>query len=94
VIAGVQPAVADAAVLVADTSHHLRALLRDVLCGHLDPDLVAVADGILDDAVAGEPHEVAPEPPEPELSEPAEPEPLEPAMAEPPETVFFDELEF
>ncbi len=95
-IAGVQPAVADSAALVADTSHHLRALLRDVLCGHLDPDLVAVADGILEDAVTGDRDEVAPEPPAPDRPEPAdaESEPLEPAMAEPPDTVFFDELEF
>ena len=91
-----QPAVADSAALVADTSHHLRALLRDVLCGHLDPDLVAVADGILEDAVTGDRDEVAPEPPAPDRPEPAnaESEPLEPAIAEPPDTVFFDELEF
>jgi hypothetical protein len=34
-------------VLVAELSGHLRALLRDVLCGHLDPDLRVVADEML-----------------------------------------------
>src|SRR5215208_5853129 len=33
--------------LVADVEGHLRALLRDVLCGYLDADLKAVADDIL-----------------------------------------------
>ncbi len=33
--------------LVAELEGHLRALLRDVLCGYLDPDLKAVADDIL-----------------------------------------------
>jgi hypothetical protein len=28
----------------------LRAILRDVLCGHLDPDLRRVADALLADA--------------------------------------------
>ena len=36
--------------LVDEFSEHLRALLRDVLCGHLDPDLRAVADAILAEA--------------------------------------------
>jgi hypothetical protein len=50
VIAGlaVDPAI-DA--LVAELSGHLRALLRDVVCGHLDADLRAVADEILAEAV-------------------------------------------
>jgi hypothetical protein len=30
-----------------DMADHLRALLRDVICGHLDPDLVGVADELL-----------------------------------------------
>ena len=34
-------------LLVAELSAHLRALLRDVLCGHLDADLRGLADGIL-----------------------------------------------
>jgi hypothetical protein len=103
-IAGLRPAASDAAELVADTSHHLRALLRDVLCGHLEPDLVAVADGILEEAVAGESGEALTEPPEPE-PEPIEIEPEyepeaeeetrrpEPAMVEQ-QTVFFDEIDF
>ena len=33
--------------LVEALSGHLRALLRDVLCGHLDSDLCAVADDLL-----------------------------------------------
>ena len=33
--------------LVAEVEGHLRALLRDVLCGYLDADLKAVADDIL-----------------------------------------------
>ena len=33
--------------IVAEMEGHLRALLRDVLCGYLDPDLKGVADDIL-----------------------------------------------
>jgi hypothetical protein len=33
--------------LIAEIEGHLRALLRDVLCGYLEPDLKAVADDIL-----------------------------------------------
>jgi hypothetical protein len=33
--------------LVAEVEQHVRALLRDVLCGYLDPDLKALADDIL-----------------------------------------------
>ncbi len=33
--------------LAADLSDHLRALLRDVICGHLDPDLAGLADELL-----------------------------------------------
>ena len=35
--------------LVASLGACLRAILRDVLCGHLDPDLRRVADGLLAD---------------------------------------------
>ncbi|HEX2102454.1 MAG TPA: hypothetical protein VHF51_02290 [Solirubrobacteraceae bacterium] len=50
VIAGlaVDPAVDG---FVAELAGHLRALLRDVLCGHLDADLRALADEILAEAV-------------------------------------------
>jgi hypothetical protein len=33
--------------LAGELADHLRALLRDVLCGHLDSDLTAVADEII-----------------------------------------------
>ncbi len=36
--------------LVEEVADHLRAILRDVLCGHLDPDVRAVADELLADA--------------------------------------------
>ena len=47
VIAGL--AVADGSVqtLLADLTGFLRALLRDVLCGHLDAGLCVIADGLL-----------------------------------------------
>lgn len=38
--------------LVAELAADLRAILRDVLCGHLDPDVRGVADAILAAAVA------------------------------------------
>jgi hypothetical protein len=38
--------------LVAELAEHLRALLRDVLCGHLDSDLCEVADHLLAEAAA------------------------------------------
>jgi hypothetical protein len=41
--------------LVAEMAEHLRALLRDVLCGHLDSDLVGVADALLEEAAAPKP---------------------------------------
>jgi len=34
--------------LAEDVAGHLRALLRDVICGHLEPDLAAIADELLD----------------------------------------------
>jgi hypothetical protein len=49
VVAGVvrpDPAVEE---LVASVASCLRAILRDVLCGHLDPDLRRVADALLAD---------------------------------------------
>jgi hypothetical protein len=38
--------------LVAEAEAHLRALLRDVLCGYLDADLKGVADDILLEATS------------------------------------------
>ena len=49
--------------LVVEVREHLRALLRDVLCGHLDSDLRGVADEILADPATGD--GAAPEAPEP-----------------------------
>jgi hypothetical protein len=48
-IAGVNVG-ADAAGLAAEIENHLRALLRDVICGHLSDDLLALADSLLCDA--------------------------------------------
>jgi hypothetical protein len=33
--------------IAKDVADHLRALLRDVICGHLDPELVPLADRLL-----------------------------------------------
>jgi hypothetical protein len=55
VIAGIvrpEPAVE---ALVESLGACLRAILRDVLCGHLDPDLRQVADELLADAAAASP---------------------------------------
>jgi hypothetical protein len=52
VIAGMAPADGGIQVLLAELTAHLRALLRDVLCGHLDSDLRAVADQLLAEAGA------------------------------------------
>ena len=38
--------------LVEELAEHLRAILRDALCGHLDADLRAVADDLLAEAAA------------------------------------------
>lgn len=51
VIAGLAPAEPGVGELVDELAEHLRALLRDALCGHLDTDLRAVADSLLADAV-------------------------------------------
>jgi hypothetical protein len=73
--------------LCAEIEHHVRALLRDVVCGYLDPDLRSVADDIL---LAGdEPIEIhardlredEPEPwPEPDLEPEPDPELDHPAV--------------
>jgi hypothetical protein len=46
VIAGLAPAEPGVDALVEEVADHLRALLRDAVCGHLDSDLVRVADEI------------------------------------------------
>jgi hypothetical protein len=50
VIAGLAPAAPGVDKLVEELSEHLRAILRDVLCGHLDADVRAVADELLEQA--------------------------------------------
>jgi hypothetical protein len=53
VVAGLAPAAPGSDALVDELAEHLRAILRDALCGHLDADLPAVADDLLaDPAVA------------------------------------------
>jgi hypothetical protein len=52
VIAGLAPAQDGADALVDEIAEHLRAILRDVLCGHLAPDLRGLADELLSDAAA------------------------------------------
>jgi hypothetical protein len=47
VVAGTAVEHAGADALAKDMADHLRALLRDVICGHLAPDLVALADELL-----------------------------------------------
>jgi hypothetical protein len=55
VIAGLAPAEPGVDALVDELAENLRALLRDVLCGHLDRDLCAVADELLADAATATP---------------------------------------
>ena len=63
--------------LTAELSGHLRALLRDVLCGHLDPDLRGLADALL-----------VPDAPEPQRPPaPADEQRPEPAVVE--QDTFF-----
>jgi hypothetical protein len=45
--------------LISELGANLRAMLRDVLCGHLEPALRRVADGLLEDAPAPPPREPA-----------------------------------
>jgi hypothetical protein len=64
--AGAASAHAGAAALAEDIADHLRALLRDVICGHLDPDLVGLADELLLAEPAPEPFTATPAVGEPE----------------------------
>lgn len=52
VVAGLPPVDPEAEALPAELADHLRALLRDVLCGHLEPDLRVLADELLAEAVS------------------------------------------
>ena len=47
IVAGIAPVDGGVEALLAEVTGYLRALLRDVLCGHLDSDLRAVADQLL-----------------------------------------------
>jgi hypothetical protein len=47
IIAGTAEEHAAGLALARDVADHLRALLRDVICGHLDPNLVLLADELL-----------------------------------------------
>ena len=51
---------AGAQTLATELADHLRALLRDVICGHLDGDLVGLADELLAADVAPPEPPVAP----------------------------------
>ncbi len=46
-VAGTAPGAVDLGGLAAEVAEHLRAILRDVLCGHLDPDVRTLADKLL-----------------------------------------------
>jgi hypothetical protein len=50
VVAGLVRADPDVEALVAELGACLRAVLRDLLCGHLEPDLRRLADSLLADA--------------------------------------------
>lgn len=52
IVAGLAPLDGGVEKLLAELTGHLRALLRDVLCGHLDSDLRSVADQLLAEAGA------------------------------------------
>jgi hypothetical protein len=51
-ICGLAPAEPGADALVDELAEHLRAMLRDVVCGHLDADLCSVADELLGEAAS------------------------------------------
>jgi hypothetical protein len=46
-LAGAAVEHAGAETLCGDIADHLRALLRDIICGHLNPDLIGLADELL-----------------------------------------------
>lgn len=52
VVSGLVHPVPPVEALVAELGGQLRAVLRDVLCGHLDPDLRGLADELLAEAAA------------------------------------------
>ena len=52
IVAGLAQAERGADLVVDELAGHLRALLRDVLCGHLDSDLRTLADELLAESAA------------------------------------------
>jgi hypothetical protein len=69
--------------LVAEVERHVRALLRDVLCGYLDPDLKGVADDILLETTADATGEINVRDLRREREDEAEPEPEPEPEAQP-----------
>jgi hypothetical protein len=55
VVTGLAASGAGADALVDELAEHLRAILRDAICGHLDADVRGVADGLLADAATAMP---------------------------------------
>ena len=87
--------------LIAEVEDHLRALLRDVLCGYLDADLRAVADDILLEshgeplgAIEARDLRVEPEPDDPPPAAPRFEREAEPDPIEPDPITFEPELEY
>jgi hypothetical protein len=52
VIAGLAPAHPGVDALVEEMADHVRAILRDVLCGHLGVDVRVIADELISRTVA------------------------------------------
>ncbi len=76
VIAGAAVEHASCDALVAELAGHLRAVLRDVVCGHLPPDLVRCADSLLcsrEPTTQNPPEPTTHNPPEPTRQNPPEP---------------------
>ena len=57
IVAGLAQPERGADLLADDLAGHLRALLRDVLCGHLDSDLRTLADELLAESAAAPAHD-------------------------------------
>ena len=55
VIAGVAAVDPEVDELIEEVAGHLRAILRDVLCGHLDPDVRTLADDLIAETAWDEP---------------------------------------
>lgn len=55
VIAGVAPMDPEVDQCIEELAGHLRAILRDVLCGHLDPDVRGLADELIDEVAWDQP---------------------------------------